>query len=201
MLRCDRGGRREIDQLVSVFEHSQLQHASDYFERLQSKEFGQFFHLDVIGHEDPLARLAKLQQISRRQPGRSWRWLRRSARSSRLRIGDSFGRRCEFTPAHDELGDRQQLDLENQSGVRGNCARVASLPIRKLWRNGQPHLVAQAMQSEPLSTGAPVAPSAFGVPWARRHGSHWKDNSGCRPRKTCQQQPPFGQFWLAVVER
>ena len=42
---------REIDELVGVFEYPQLQHASDYLERLQSKEFGQFFHLDVIGHE------------------------------------------------------------------------------------------------------------------------------------------------------
>ena len=57
MLGCDGGGCREIDQIVGVFEYPQLQNSSDYLERLQSKESGQFFHLDVIGHEDPLARL------------------------------------------------------------------------------------------------------------------------------------------------
>src|ERR1039458_3472522 len=58
--------------------------------------------------------------------------------------GTLSGEGGEFIPAHDESGDRQQLDLENQRGVRGNCAGVTSLSIGKLWWNGQPRLVAHA---------------------------------------------------------
>jgi hypothetical protein len=95
MLQADLSSRGKVDEIVRVLEHAQGQKIGDHFEMLHPKDLGEFSDFDIIRHKNALSGLARIQNIPRRELGWPRRWLRRTARKSRLGFRGFFGWRCE----------------------------------------------------------------------------------------------------------